>query len=61
MLWMARLPKMYVRRQWLQRNSGELDSKRSIAALHSAVSGIVTPPTDFKRARTIGLVLEPDF
>jgi len=61
MLWMARLPKMYVRRQWLQRNPGELDSKRSIAALHSAVSGIVTRATDFKRAKTIGLVLEPDF
>src|SRR5207244_10957714 len=61
MLRTARLPKMYVRRQCVQRNSGELDSSNSTAALHSAVSGIITPATDFKRAKAIGLILEPYF
>src|SRR5437899_12768939 len=61
MLRTARLPKMYVRRQCVQRNSGELDSSNSTAALHSAVSGIITPVTDFKRAKDIGLILEPYF
>src|SRR5258705_13181850 len=61
MLRTARLPKMYVRRQCVQRNSGELDSNSSTAALHSAVSGIITPATDFKRAKAIGLILEPYF
>src|SRR6266480_6574015 len=44
--------------QCVQRNSGELDSSNSTAALHSAVSGIITPATDFKRAKAIGLILE---
>src|SRR5712671_5828303 len=36
---------------------GELDSKRSTAAMHSAVSGIRTPATDFRRARLIAGIL----
>src|SRR5271170_6480043 len=53
----ARLPNTYVRRQWVQRNPGELDSRRSTAALHSAVSGIFTSATDFKRAKGIARIV----
>src|ERR1700683_1160736 len=49
----ARLPKMYVRIQCVQRKLGELASNRSTAALHSAVSGMVTPTTDLKRAKSM--------
>jgi hypothetical protein len=44
---------MYVRRQCEQRNAGEQDSNRSTAALHKEVSGILTPATDFMRAKVM--------
>jgi hypothetical protein len=48
-----RLPKIYVRRRCEQRNAGEQDSNRSTAALHKAVSGILTPATDSTRAKVM--------
>jgi hypothetical protein len=49
----AMYPKMYVRRQCEQRNAGEQDYSRSTAAVHKAVSGILTPATDSTRAKVI--------
>ena len=49
----AMYPKIYVRRQCEQRNAGEQDCSRSTAAVHKAVSGILTPATDSTRAKVI--------